>query len=68
MSYTLPTEDGWYESQSYPLDQWYDPYVLRDGQWYEVNRDGWQNLSDQRMREDLSPLLRLVVDTTAPDH
>ena len=64
MSDTLPTEEGWYEADEYPLNGFFDPYVLRDGQWYEANQDGWTELSDDRMLEDFSPLRRLVLDFT----
>lgn len=61
MSSALPTEDGWYEGDGYPISNAsFDAYVRRDGHWYEANQDGWTPLSDDRMREDFSPLRRLV--------
>lgn len=30
----LPTEDGWYESSSFPLSQGCNPYQFKNGSWF----------------------------------
>lgn len=51
----LPTEDGWYEAEAYPLSKGFFPYALIDGKWTDAKMN---DLGTGQMLA-LMPLYRL---------
>lgn len=47
----LPTEDGWYESERFPLSEHYHPYQIRLGVWHY--------LGEAKSTEDMSNFVPL---------
>lgn len=56
----LPTEDGWYESASFPISSgYYFPYRLLKGRWSQAGTPSEER--DAATMKTLMPLRRLVV-------